>query len=235
MGAIDYQKSEGVATITFRWSESRMGLTPEVEAEFAQVVDDFSRDPTCKVGILTGTGRVFCEEWTEPGVHLAEARRGFSSFSALYPFSNNIDKPVIAAINGTAVGRGFELAIDCDIRIAARGALLAVGPAGDDRRVIYAAQVLPRLVPFGEAMRLLLSEEPIEAEEAHRIGLVQVVVDADQLLAEATAIAQRMARWSLRGLTATKQIGLYWRNLMMGQSYEMARAIMNATPPKRTR
>ncbi len=54
-------------------------------------------------------------------------------------------------------------------------------------------------------------------------------------LAEATAIAQKMARWSLRGLTATKQIGLYWRNLMMGQSYEMARAIMNATPPKSTR
>jgi enoyl-CoA hydratase/carnithine racemase len=204
-----------------------------MEREFAKAVDDFSRDPACLAGILTGTGAAFCGEWTEPEPFLADAQQGFSRFSALYPFSNNVDKPVIAAINGLAIGRGFELAIDCDIRIAAKGAKLAVGPAGGDRRLIYTAQVLPRLVPFGEAMRLLLSEDAIDADEAHRIGLVQRVVSGDRLLAEATAMARTMAQWGLPGLTATKRIGLYWRNLMMGQSYEMARAIMGAMPAKK--
>lgn len=226
MRLIRYEKSEGIATIAFQWPGHMSGPTPAVERELAETVSDFSRDPACRVGILTGSGETFCGEWADPTPFLAEAQSGFSRFAALYPFSGNTDKPVIAAINGAAVGRGFELALDCDIRIASQKAALALGPAQNDRRVIYVAQVLPRLIPFGEAMRLLLSDETLSAEEGKRIGLLQDVVPGDQLLAEAMSMARVMARWGLPGLTATKKVGLFWRNLMLGQSYELARSLM---------
>ncbi len=228
MGGISYDKKDAIATITFNWSASDSGPDPAIERELAKAVDDFGRDPACRVGILTGTGESFCGEWTEPEPFLAEAQRGFSHFATLYPFSNDTDKPVIAAVNGAAIGRGFELALDCDIRIASESATFAVGPVKNDRRLIYAAQVLPRLIPFGQAMRLLLSEEVITAQQGHRIGLVTGVVPAGRLLDEARALAQTMAQWGLPALIATKQIGLFWRNLMLGQSYEMARALMHA-------
>ena len=225
MNAVLYEKDEAIAVITL--DLDGRGPTPDQERQFMEAVSDFSRDPSIKVGILTGTGSSFCGEWTDPEPMVAEARLGFSQFSRTYPFSASTEKPVIAAVNSQAAGRGFELALDCDVRLASQEAAFSLGASEDGRRLIYFAQVLPRLVPFGEAMRLLLSaDELLTAPDARRIGLVQDVFAADRLMPEALALARSMAKHTLPGLKATKKIGLFWRNLMLGHSYELARTLM---------
>lgn len=228
MSIVDYKKSGSIATITFRWTSPGKGPTPTDERDLAQAISDVSRDPSCRAAVLTGSGETFCGEWTDPKQHVDEARRGFSHFAAVYPISNNTDKPVIAAINGLATGRGFELALDCDVRMASDKAVLQLGTAEHDRRLIYMAQALPRMIPFGEAMRLLLTNAPIGAVEGKRIGLIQDVVPQDRLLAEAVKLAESMATVPLAGLTATKKIGMFWRNLMLNQSYELTRTLMTS-------
>jgi len=160
--------------------------------EACGVIND---DQDARVVLLSAEGDVFSNGWDaselSPEVFdAAEWRRRSPPFSSL----ESIAQPVICAIGGDAVSAGLELALACDVRIAAEGARFALPETGHGLLPMAGGtQRLARLVGRGAALRLVLLGEAIDAREALRIGLVSAVVPRDRLLAEAEALALRIA------------------------------------------
>jgi 2-(1,2-epoxy-1,2-dihydrophenyl)acetyl-CoA isomerase len=211
--SIQYEVSEGIATITFDRPDKLNAYTPEmgeeVVAAFAQVLADDS----ARVVILTGAGRAFCagvdmdrlkahmsgEVTSGPKLGEEAFVRSFPNELARFP------KPVIAAINGPAYGVGVTMTLGCDVRIAAQSAVLGL----NFTRIgllpgLGSSHHLPRLVGLGKASELVLSGGKLTADEACDVGLVQRVV-ADELLAsEARKLATAMAQVRPEVLAAAK-------------------------------
>jgi enoyl-CoA hydratase len=188
--------TDRIATITVNRPDKLNALNDQVIHELGVAIDE-ARDSEDVGGvILTGAGRAFVAgadiaQLEQLGASSAKAlaQRGQAVFSRF----ENSTKPVIAAVNGFALGGGCELAMACHIRIASEAAKfgqpevklgLLPGYGGTQR--------LPRLVGKGRALQLLLTGEMIDAAEAFRLGLVNKVVPADQLIATATAMMQTM-------------------------------------------
>jgi enoyl-CoA hydratase len=191
---------DGVALLTIDRPEKRNALNAAVRAQLVAALDALRDDDDARVIVITGEGdRAFVagadigELADHPPIeqrHVMEQRRVFDELAA-YP------KPTIASINGYALGGGCELALACDIRIAARSARLGqpeirlgILPGGGG------TQRLPRLVGYGRALRLILTGEMIGADEAERIGLIDLVVDDDQLAARTRELAAAIAAHS---------------------------------------
>ena len=169
-------------------------LLDELEHACAAVNDD----PDVRVMLLTAEGEVFSSGW-DPAELSSEAfdaaewrrrREESPPFAAL----ESMGQPVICALNGDARSAGLELALACDVRLAAEGAQFVL-PETEQGLLPMAGgtQRLPRLVGRAHALRLILLAEPIDADEALRIGLVSAVFPRDTLLGEAEALALRMA------------------------------------------
>lgn len=156
--------------------------------------------------VITGTAGTFASgaDLEEMQARSPEEQRAFIERPRLYEGIEALERPVIAAINGHALGAGLELALACDVRIADAQAKLGspevrlgLIPGGG------ATQRLPRLVGMGQAMRMVLTGDTLEAERARELGLVEdVAEDAEQ---EAVQVAARMARWSPVALRKAKQ------------------------------
>jgi enoyl-CoA hydratase/carnithine racemase len=157
-------------------------LLRELDDACAAVSDN--RD--VRVAVLTNEGQVFSSGWAAP-----QAKgRDTEPFVAL----ESMGQPVICAIDGDATSAGLELALACDVRIAAEGATFSLPETGlGTIPMAGGTQRLGRLVGRGESLRLILLGEAIDAKEALRIGLVSAVHPGDSLLAEAAALAERMA------------------------------------------
>ncbi len=172
-----------------------------IDAAFLQELEEacasINDDPEARVAVLTAEGDVFSSGW-EAAELQAEARGAEwrERWEASPPFAGlaTMGQPVICALNGDATSAGLELALACDVRLAAEGASF-VRPETAQGLLPMAGgtQRLARLVGRGEALRLLLLAEPIDADEALRIGLVSAVVPRERLIAEAEALALRMA------------------------------------------
>jgi len=190
-----FEVRDGVAVVTVNRPDKLNALNDQVMAELAHAADRIATDPEIQGAILTGAGpKAFVagadiSDLAKQGPFDGKARamRGQAVLRRL----ETCGKPVIAAVNGFALGGGCELAMACHIRIASETAKfgqpevklgIAPGYGGTQR--------LPRLVGKGVALQLILSAEMIDAAEAYRIGLVNKVVPADQLLAE----SERMLR-----------------------------------------
>ena len=198
-----------IATVTIDRPERRNALNSAVRRELSAAIDRLSQDDGVRVVVITGAGdRAFVAgadigEFAERTAdEQREAMAGRSVFDAVWHCS----KPTIAMINGYALGGGCELALACDIRIAADTARLgqpevnlALIPGGGG------TQRLPRLVGYGQAARLILSGMLIDADEAARIGLVDQVVPAAELRTAVMELAVGMAQKSAHALTAAKQ------------------------------
>ena len=191
---------ERVATITINRPDKRNALNAAVRAELIAVLDALRDDDDARVIVFTGAGDKafvagadigeFAERTPLEQRAVMTGRVVFDEIAA-YP------KPTIAMINGFALGGGCELALACDLRIAARSARLGqpevklgILPGGGG------TQRLPRLVGLGHAMRLALTGELITAEEAARIGLVELVVDDGELHARTQELARGIAAHS---------------------------------------
>jgi enoyl-CoA hydratase len=166
--------------------------------ELDQVIDDARRDDGVRVIVLTGAGdRAFVAgaDINELAVQTPVAGREHArKGQALFDRIERLGKPVLAAVNGFALGGGCELAMACTIRIAADTAKLGQPEINLGLLPGYAgSQRLPRLVGRGRALELLLLGQQITAEEAWRIGLVNRVVPAAQLMTETRALAQSLA------------------------------------------
>jgi enoyl-CoA hydratase/carnithine racemase len=178
------ETSGPIATIRLEQETVSASLLDELDAACAAINDDND----IRVALLTGGGDVFCRGWEGSGD--AGAGRPTPPFACL----QSMGQPVICAINGDAISAGLELALACDVRLAAESARFAL-PETAQGTIPHAGgtQRLARLVGRGEALRLLLLGEEIDAAEALRIGLVSAVHPRERLLAEAEALAQRMA------------------------------------------
>ncbi|MDF2957989.1 MAG: Enoyl-CoA hydratase/carnithine racemase [Candidatus Alkanophagales archaeon MCA70_species_1] len=193
--------AEGVATITLNRPEALNAFNMKMFEELAAAVSDVRSDRDVKVVIITGAGRAFSsgiditmlEEFKTMG--LAEIRDFIRRAQGTLNALEDMEKPVIAAINGYALGLGCDLTLACDIRIASEDArfgefYVRVGLVPD----MGGTQRLPRIVGVGKAKELIFTGEMIDAKEAERIGLVNKVVPKDKLMDETRAFALRLAK-----------------------------------------
>ena len=194
-----YAVEDGVATITLDRPARRNAFTVATIDAWVGRLREAAADEDVRVVVLTGAGDAFCA-----GIDLAvldalertplAVKQLLRKIHGVALALDDLDKPTIAAINGAAVGAGLDMALLCDLRLAARSARLSEGyikvglVPGDG-----GAWLLPRLVGPAKAMELLLTGDFVPAEEALRLGMVNHVVDDDALLDRTYELARRIA------------------------------------------
>jgi enoyl-CoA hydratase len=198
-----------VARITLDRPEKRNALNGQLRSELKDVLDAVDADDDVRVVVLTGSDEsdafVAGADVSELRERSAIEQREASKRPRVYEYVDDLEKPVIARINGHCLGGGNELALGCDVRIASADAKLGqpeinlgIMPGGG------ATQRLPRLVGEGQAMRLILSGELVDATEAAEIGLVDEVCEPGELDERVTELAGRMAAKSPLALELAK-------------------------------
>jgi len=182
---IIYGKSEGIATITLNRPEALNAFSKEVVEEILQALEDIRRDENVRVVILTGAGEKAFSAGADIkamiGINPLKARELSLMGEKLCVSLENLEKPVIAALNGYALGGGMEVAMSCDIRIAAEN--VRMGQTEINIGLIPGwggTQRLTRLVGRGKAKELVFTGRMIDARTAEQLGIVNMVVAADK-------------------------------------------------------
>ena len=206
---IIYEKQQGVATITLNRPQSLNAFVPQMNKEVLDALRDGERDKQVRCFMITGAGRAFCagqdlksrtpEQKGSLGASLRE------KYNPMIRQIRQMEKIVVAAVNGVAAGAGCNLALACDLRVASEDAkfiqsFVRVGLAPDSG----GSFILPRLVGVSKAMELLLLGDTVDAKEAQRIGLVARVFPAGEFAASARAVAEQVAR-APRGIGLIKR------------------------------
>ncbi|MBW2699080.1 MAG: enoyl-CoA hydratase/isomerase family protein, partial [Deltaproteobacteria bacterium] len=212
---IRYEVRESIATIAFNRPDKLNAYTPEMGEEVVAAFERARDDEQARVVILTGEGRAFCAgiDLDYFKAHMAGKnpgkgpKLGEEAFVRSWPLELvEYPKPVIAAINGNAYGVGVTMTLGCDVRIAARSAVLGLNFAKlGVLPGLGSTHHLPRLVGLGKANELVLSAAKLSAQQAHEVGLVERVVDDDALIGEARALAAAMAEVRPEVLAAAKK------------------------------
>lgn len=204
-----YEKSEGIATITLNRPEVLNALNQRLWLELQNALDDAQQDQTIKVVILTGQGRAFSSgaDLKESKTRTPDQYRAYlESLQAVSLHIIRYEKPTIAAINGFALGSGYELALACDIRIAAHDAQIGSPEARVSSSVTGGAfRLVQDLVGPGKAKELLFTAENIDGREAERIGLVNKSVEPENLMDQVRQMAQRIVKNDLFSLKMIKK------------------------------
>lgn len=210
-----YEVADGIATITFDRPDVLNALTFEIYAQLRDLMEALRYDDSVKVLVLTGAGRGFCSGGDVHEIIGALLQRDLKDHleftrmtGALVANMRLLDKPIIAALNGTTAGAGAVIALASDLRLASEQAKIAflftkVGLTGAD---MGAAYLLPRIVGQGRALELLLFGDALDAPTAERYGLVNRVVPHDQLLPTAYEWARRLAAGPSLALSMTKRM-----------------------------
>ncbi len=210
-----YALKDGVAEITLDRADKLNALTFAIYEELRDTFAALDHDAAVRAVVLGGEGRAFCSGGDVEdiiGELFARDMQGMLAFTrvtgALIANIRKLRRPVVAAVNGVAVGAGAVMALACDFRVAADSARFGfifpkVGLSGAD---MGAAYLLPRVVGLGRASELLFLGDLVGAEEALRIGLVNKVVPKDQCRAEARKLAERLASGPAFAHTVTKQM-----------------------------
>ncbi len=217
-----------ITLITLNRPEKLNSFTDSMTAELTGVMGEFNRDAEQYVAIITGAGdRAFSS-----GFDLNELANRFGQGNVSVGVSSvdswgigNSPKPTIAAINGLAVAGGFELALNCDIRVATESAWFGLLEVKRGIMAGIGVNMLARYLPLGEALYLLMTADRLSAQDAARLGLVQRLSAPDQLMDTATRIAEMIASNSQVAVQASKQVAYYWRNLAIREQVDFYRAI----------
>jgi len=181
------EKRGHIAYLTLKRPEKQNAIDGVLLREMADACEAIGADEAVRVVLLTAEGAAFCRGWDWES--LPEGARA-DPFGPLAELS----RPVVCALNGDAVSAGLELALACDVRIAAEGARFGLPEAAMGLVPMGGGtQRLARLVGRGKALEMILTAEPIDAQEALSIGLVSEVVPRAELMARAEAIAGRIA------------------------------------------
>jgi enoyl-CoA hydratase len=192
-----YEKRAGIAYVTINRPQAMNALSHTALDELRWVMEDARADPAVHGVIVTGagdkafvTGAAMAEDPSTSTIDAEEfMRRGRFAFDLI----EQLGKPVIAAVNGWASGEGCELAMACTLRLAAAHVRFGGPEAKAFVRGFGGTQRLLRLIGKSRALQLILTADTIDATEAHRNGLVNEIVDADQLIPRAETILGRMA------------------------------------------
>jgi enoyl-CoA hydratase len=203
--------TDQVARITLNRPDQLNAIGRATVDGLHRALDDIAADSTCRALVIAGAGRCF-----SAGADIAELeqmstprqfRAFIDSLQTCYDRLQHFDRPSIAAIHGFAYGGGLELALACDLRVAARDARLGVPEiklgllpgAG-------ATQRLPRLLPTAVAKQMMLTGEPVTAERAHQLGMINELAEPKEVLAAAHALAATVAAGAPLALAAAKQL-----------------------------
>ncbi|MCF8107989.1 MAG: enoyl-CoA hydratase/isomerase family protein [Desulfohalobiaceae bacterium] len=195
---IIYEKEAGVATVKLNRPKVLNAMNKQLWQDFQVALEDSRNDPDIKVMIITGEGRAF-----STGADLKESKtRSIEDYrdylQELQEASRKIirfEKPTIAAVNGYALGSGYELALACDIRLAAEEAKIGSPEAQVTSSVTGGAmRLIQELVGPGKARELLFTAEYIDGREAERIGLVNKAVPQEELMGQARQMADTIAQ-----------------------------------------
>lgn len=226
-----YEREAGVATITLHRPDKLNAYTPSMGDEVVAAFARCRADEAVRAVVLTGAGRAFCAgvdlehlQAHQAGAHAAKGPKlGEEDFLRRLPLELlGFPKPVIAAINGPAIGVGVTMVLPCDVRIAAEGAKLGLTFAKLGLLPgLGSTHLLPRLVGMAKALELVLTARVVTAFEAAEIGLVNRVVGNDELLPAAHELARAMAQHRPEVLAAAKAA------LRFGAEASMAEAMRN--------
>jgi len=187
---------------------------PGLAAELAAICDELNYDTEIRAAVITGSGPAFCMD-------IAANRKTQAGFSLATPVAS-LNCPVIAAVNGDATGIGLELALACDIRIAAKTARFSF--PGIQRGLIPAdgaTQRLPRLVGRAKAMEMMLTGDAVTAAEALRIGLVSRVAPAKEVLGVALEMGREMAGKASMALRYCKEAVYKGLDMTLAQGLQL--------------
>lgn len=203
---ITVERDERLTIVTINRPEAHNALNAEAHEELAAAFDAFAKDPDQWVAIITGAGeKAFCAghdlKQQASGGGMNTPSTGFAGLTSRF----DMNKPVIAAVNGVAMGGGFEIALACDVIVASTRAVFAL----PEPRVGLAAlagglQRLPRVVGLKHAMGMMLTGRRVGAEEGHRLGFVNEVAEGD-VLESARRWAMEILACSPMSVRATKQ------------------------------
>lgn len=221
--------SSGVATITLTRPETLNSLTFEVYEELRDTFAALDGDSAVRAILITGEGRAFCsggDVHAIIGELFARDMAGLLAFTrvtgALIRNIRACRRPIVAAVNGTAVGAGAVIALACDFRVASTSAKFGfifprVGLCGAD---MGAAYLLPRVLGLAKANELLFLGDVVGAEEAHRIGLVTKLVAPEECVPAARALAERLASGPAFAHAMTKQMLESEHTMSLGEAIE---------------
>jgi enoyl-CoA hydratase/carnithine racemase len=202
-----YEREGNVAVMTLNRPEVKNAFDAQMQAEMDAVLGDVARDVDARVLIITGAGKAFCtgadvaylmsigQEHKLHQTAMEEMIRGDGNILTTVIKVRNLPKPVIAAVNGTAAGGGLALALACDLRLAADTARFNM--IFTKRGVIPESGstfTLPRLIGTARALELIFTADTVDAAEADRIGMVNHVYPAGQLMPRAKELAARIAQ-----------------------------------------
>ncbi len=200
------ERQGNVLVITFNRPEVRNAVNAALAEGVAHALDELDGDDQLSVGVLTGAGGFFCA-----GMDLGAFVKGESPWYGDRGFAGIAQrassKPLIAAIEGFAVAGGMEIALACDLIVAARGAKMGIPEA--KRSLVAAGGALlrlPRRMPYHVVMELALTGDPMPAERFHELGLVNQVAEPGEAVSDALALAARLAANGPLALAASKRI-----------------------------
>lgn len=210
---VKIEKEDGIGKIILNRPEKRNAINADMFVEIGEAAGIVSDDSEIKVVIVTGAGTAFSagidfNSALNLGGSTSQDFRKFGRRIQIgWSLLENIEKPVIAAINGPAIGGGLEIALCCDIRIAAENAIMGipevcVGLVPD----LGGAQRLPRVIGLGRAKELIFTGKTIDAVEAERIGLVNKVVPAEKLMEAVIEMANEIKDNGLIAVGLAKKI-----------------------------
>jgi enoyl-CoA hydratase len=222
---LKYQEESGIGIVTISRPEARNALNSQFFSEFNNFLEGIIISKKLKVLIITGDGKAFVAgadisemQNMDPDEGYRFSRYGQDTFGKLI----SLEIPVVAAVNGYALGGGCELAIACDIRIASSEAKFGMPEVGLGLIPGYGGtQRLSRLVGQGDALHIIMSGLMIDAAEALRIGLVQKVTAPENLISETMVIASKIAEKGTFAVKTAKKIIREGLNVSLEEGMEM--------------
>lgn len=203
---LQLETKQGVLIITINRPQAKNAMTQDVAYAIAAAIDELESNHDLRIGIITGAGNSFCSGMDLKGFLKGERPsvpgRGFGGITESRP-----SKPLIAAVEGYALAGGFELALACDLIVAADNAKFGL-PEVKRGLVATAGGLLrlPKRLPYHIAMQHILTGEMLEAAKAHRHGLVNSLVQPGHALEEALKLAQQIVQNGPLALSASKRI-----------------------------
>ena len=239
-------KPSGVATLTLNRPEKYNAFTPEMIDQWFEVLAKAADDPAVRVVVLTGAGKAFCAGGDAGKMEHRATQDALTQKHFLWRQVHKIpllleqlDKPIIAAINGVARGAGLDMALMCDIRFMAESAnvgesYINLGLIAGDGGAYY----LPKLIGMDKALEIFWTGRSVGAKEAEQLGMVTRAVPDDQLMAVTYELAERIAAQPFEAVRAYKRLTYQSRNLSLTAHLDMVSshtAILRDTDDHRQR
>jgi len=200
---VEYEKKGAIAYVTLNRPDKLNAMSEAMHQELGKIWQDFQRDPALRAAILSGNGPCF-----SAGADLSGGAPSEYHYTGDFPDitrTRGVYKPIVAALHSHVVGYGMWIAMDADIRVATEDTSFWLPEQQWGIATIPAAW-FPRIMPWAIASELLLLADRVNAERAREVGLINKIVPADQLMAEAEKIVKRLAELSPKAVQGMKEL-----------------------------